>query len=155
MTDTDGVVRASTVPPGSVRSELLEELHRECTVLAPQLRDIVLASPAPFVQTIFDLEVPRMAFGRICIMGDAAFAARPHVAAGTAKAAADAWALRDALSDTGGDVASALASWEPRQLSLGRSVVERSRRMGIRAQFEASMRPGDPSWKFGLLPAGK
>ena len=33
-----------------------------------------------------------MAFGRICLIGDAAFAVRPHAAAGTAKAAADGWA---------------------------------------------------------------
>jgi 2-polyprenyl-6-methoxyphenol hydroxylase-like FAD-dependent oxidoreductase len=34
-----------------------------------------------------------MVFGRICLIGDAAFAARPPAAAGTVKAAADGWAL--------------------------------------------------------------
>ena len=32
-----------------------------------------------------------MAFGRVALIGDAAFAARPHAAAGTAKAAEDAF----------------------------------------------------------------
>jgi 2,6-dihydroxypyridine 3-monooxygenase len=94
-----------------------------------------------------------MAFGRVCTMGDAAFSARPHVAAGTAKAAADAWALRDAL-DAEGDVSAALAVWERRQLRLGRSVVARSREMGRRSQVEGTMMPGDPAWKFGLIEAG-
>mgnify|MGYP003353693331 CR=1 FL=1 len=39
--------------------------------------------------------------GRACIMGDAAFAARPHAAAGTAKAAEDAWVLVDELTRRG------------------------------------------------------
>ena len=49
-----------------------------------------------------------MAFGRVCLLGDAAFALRPHAAAGTAKAAADAWALAEALAASGGDLQAAL-----------------------------------------------
>ncbi len=64
-------------------------------------------------ETVRDVAVPRMAFGRVAVMGDAAFAARPHAAAGTAKAAADAWALAAAVAATGGDVPTALARWEP------------------------------------------
>jgi len=28
---------------------------------------------SPFIQVVFDLEVPRMVFGQICLIGDAAF----------------------------------------------------------------------------------
>ena len=42
-------------------------------------------------------DAPRMAFGRLCLIGDAAFVARPHAAAGTAKAAEDGWQLARAL----------------------------------------------------------
>ena len=48
----------------------------------------------PLIQAVYDLESPRMAFGRVCLIGDAASGLRPHVAAGQAKACADAWALR-------------------------------------------------------------
>ena len=51
----------------------------------------------PVLQPIYDLETPRMAFGRVAIIGDAAFVARPHVGAGVSKAADDAAALADAL----------------------------------------------------------
>jgi 2,6-dihydroxypyridine 3-monooxygenase len=115
---------------------------------------VVLTAPEPFVQVIFDLEAPQLVFGRVAIMGDAAFSARPHVAAGTAKAAADAWALRDVLRDHPDDLAAALGVWEQSQLALGRLVVERSRAMGQRSQFEAAMIPGDPDWKFGLFGPG-
>jgi 2-polyprenyl-6-methoxyphenol hydroxylase-like FAD-dependent oxidoreductase len=64
----------------------------------------VTATSEPFVQAVFDIEVPRMAFGRVCLLGDAAFALRPHIAAGTAKAAADGWALAQALDEARGDV---------------------------------------------------
>ena len=43
--------------------------------------------------------------GRVALIGDAACAARPHAAAGTAKAAADGWALAAALGEAGGDIA--------------------------------------------------
>jgi 2,6-dihydroxypyridine 3-monooxygenase len=107
------------------------------------------------VQAIYDLESPRMAFGRVCLLGDAAFGLRPHIAAGQAKACADAWALRDALVEAQGDLDAALAAWEPRQLELGRSAVDRSRRMGQRSQFEGAMVAGDPTWKFGLFGPGR
>lgn len=154
MTDRHGEQRALSVPPGFVRGEHLAELRAAAGALAPTLRRVLLASPQPFVQAIFDLEVPRMVFGRVVLIGDAAFSARPHVAAGTAKAAADAWALRDALRDGSADLDSALRAWERGQLALGASVVERSRRMGLRSQFEDAMEPGDPTWKFGLFEAG-
>jgi 2,6-dihydroxypyridine 3-monooxygenase len=153
MTDRAGVRRSLSVPPGLVRAELWTEMADLAAQLAPPIREVVLESPEPFVQAVFDLESPQMAFGRVCTIGDAAFSARPHVAAGTAKAAADAWALRDALG-AGGDLSTALASWERRQLQLGRSVVARSRAMGRRSQVEGTMVPGDPAWKFGLIAAG-
>src|SRR3984957_14996918 len=55
-----------------------------------------------------------MAVGRVALLGDAAFLARPHVAAGVTKAAEDALALATALQSNGG-VESALQ--RPRQLS--------------------------------------
>jgi len=153
MTDINGEVRSSSVPPGFVRAQHLSEIRTSAAQLAPPIREVVLSSPEPFVQSVFDLESSRMVFGRVCIIGDAAFSARPHVAAGTAKAAADAWGLREALSATE-DLATALEHWEMQQLELGRSVVNRSRAMGESSQFEATMVPGDPNWKFGLFEAG-
>jgi 2,6-dihydroxypyridine 3-monooxygenase len=111
-------------------------------------------TPEPFLQPIVDVAVPRMAFGRVAIMGDAAFAARPHAAAGTAKAAADAWALGDAVRPVERDVPAALARWEDGQLALGRQLVARVRDMGTRSQFAGTWRAGDPSLSFGLYAPG-
>jgi 2,6-dihydroxypyridine 3-monooxygenase len=94
-----------------------------------------------------------MAFGRVCLIGDAAFVARPHAAAGTAKAAADAWALADAI-ERHRDVPTALAQWEPGQLALGQQLLDRNRRNGRRSQFEGTWVPGDPELIFGLRAPG-
>lgn len=150
MTDRDGDQRTSTVPPGAIRPHLLEELQaRADTELAPVLADVVHQADDILIQAIFDLECPRTVFGRVCLLGDAAFVARPHLAAGQAKACADAWALRDGLAASEGGVRAGLAAWEPGQLALGRQVVGRSRQMG-RISQAGEMRVGDPSWRFGL-----
>lgn len=155
MTDVDGRRRPATMPPGTIRSEFVEEMRQAAIdTLAPQIRDVVLSCEQPLVQAIFDLESPQMAFGRVCILGDAAFGLRPHVAAGQAKACADAWALRDALVEADHDFDTALAAWEPRQLEVGRNSVARTRDMGYRSQAAGTMYAGDPTWKFGLWEPG-
>ena len=155
MTDVDGVRRPATMPPGSIRDVHLDEMRvLAAEVLAPQLADVVIQCDQPLIQAVFDVESPRMVFGRACLLGDAAFTLRPHIAAGQAKACADAWALRDALSETSGEVDAALARWEPAQLELARSALRRTREMGEASQFSGTMVPGDPDWKFGLWEPG-
>ena len=152
MTDREGVRRDTTLPPGTVDPVQVAEIRAFATShLAPPIAAVVLGTDEPFVQAVFDIDVPRMAFGRICLIGDAAFALRPHIAAGTAKAASDGWALAEALDTAGGDVPAALRSWEARQLVVGRDALERSRRNGERSQILGTWRPDDPELNFGLL----
>jgi 2,6-dihydroxypyridine 3-monooxygenase len=155
MTDRHGTRRALSVPPGAVAADPVAEMrHAARRDLAPDLAKLVLRTDQPFVQCIVDVEVPWMACGRVCLIGDAAFAARPHAAAGTAKAAADAWALAGALAGGGGDLAGILGTWQQGQLLLGRQVVARSRALGDSAQLQSSWRPGDPDLLFGLWQPG-
>jgi 2,6-dihydroxypyridine 3-monooxygenase len=156
MTDRDGVRRDITLPPGAAREAHLRELRAVAAAqLAPQFAEVVQRTRLPFVQVIFDIEVDQMAFGRVCLIGDAAFALRPHAAAGTAKAAADAWALAEALAATQGDIRVALPRWERHQLAVGRAVLERARRNGNKSQFQGAWRPGDPELVFGLYEPGR
>jgi 2,6-dihydroxypyridine 3-monooxygenase len=154
MVDVDGRRQEISLPPGKVRPHRIEELRRVAGEdLAPQLADMVHATAEPFLQVVFDIEVPRMAFGRVCLIGDAASALRPHIAAGTAKAAEAAWMLADAIEASGFDVPAALASWEPRALELEHHAVARTRAAGISVQFENSWTTGDPI-PFGLRETG-
>lgn len=151
LTDVEGVRRNMSVAPGKLQSRHVEDLKREArSALPDDLAMMVLVTEHPFIQTVVDVEVPRMAFDRVCLIGDAAFAARPHAAAGTAKAAADAWSLSESLQSTGADIPAALRSWEPGALERGRRLTERARRLGTMAQVEGSFYGGDPFIVFGL-----
>jgi 2,6-dihydroxypyridine 3-monooxygenase len=155
MTGRDGMVHEISLPPDAPRAEHIEEMWSTAAARLPkQIASVVLAVRAPFVQAILDVEVPQMAFGRVCLIGDAAFVVRPHAAAGTAKAAADAWELARALEEQQ-DVESALRAWEPGQLELGRNLLERTRRIGRRSQVDCNWTPGDPELVFGLYEPGR
>ena len=155
MTDCAGTLHEVSVPPGAVRDEHVAEMRATARARLPGvIADVVTAVEQPFLQVVFDVEVPRMAFGRVCLVGDAAWVVRPHAAAGTAKAAADGWALADALAASA--TTSPARSWpgNPGQLALGRQLLDRTRRIGARSQVDCNWVPGDPELIFGLRGPG-
>ena len=156
MTDRSGERHALSLPPRAVRQSHVERfLAFADEHMPPQIAEVLHKTSGPFVQVIYDIDVANMAFGRIALIGDAAFAVRPHAGAGTAKACEDAWTLRDALREADGDPVAALARWEPGQLTLGRNLLERTREMGNRSQFHHTWIPGDPSLRLGLYGPGR
>src|SRR3954452_1301891 len=102
------------------------------------IAELVQATSDPFVQVIVDVAASRMVFGRVCLLGDAAFVLRPHAGAATAKAAADAAALADALAANPADSDAALRAWETHRLQHGRGLVEHGIALGRR-----TVRPPD------------
>ncbi len=83
LTDERGTTHAVSIPPPLIRRDAIAGMHAAAEhLLAPQLRAIVPLIEEPILQPIYDLASPRLAFGRVAIMGDAAFVARPHVGAG-------------------------------------------------------------------------
>jgi len=155
LTDRTGVVRTASLPPGAARDEVISEMRDfASTHLAPAIAEVVAGVREPFLQTVMDIAVPRMVSGRACLVGDAAFAVRPHAAAGTAKAAEDGWVLAEELANAGGDVPVALARWQDRQLRLGSALLQRTREIGDTSQFSSGLRPGDPRLIFGLHGPG-
>ena len=155
MTGRDGIRRAVSLPPGAATDEAVTSMRRQAeAVFAPPVAEVVTSVAEPFVQAIYDIAVPRMAQGRVCLVGDAAFAVRPHAAAGTAKAADDGGALGEELRAAGGNVPAALAAWERRQLLVGQQLLDRTREIGDSSQFNGTFRPGDPRLIFGLHEPG-
>lgn len=134
LTDVTGQRHEVSIPPPLVAEAVVVALLAAAdALLAPQFRDVVSLAERPFLQPIYDIEVPRMCAGRIALIGDAAFVARPHVGAGVAKAAQDAMVLADALA-TGSDVESALRAFESARLPIGRRIVMRARDLGAAMQ---------------------
>lgn len=139
MTDRDGRRRDAAVPQGLVNDDAMQDLYRQTAGLDRNFADLVRTTPDPFIQSILDVAPPAMTFGRVCLIGDAAFVVRPHTAAAAAKAAADASALARALRGNTPDIDRGLAAWQRQQLSIGRELVnygvllgERSRQQGAR-----------------------
>jgi 2,6-dihydroxypyridine 3-monooxygenase len=154
--DKRGFPGAVSVHPGQVQDRYVAEMKRDATeLLAPAVAAVVTATEKPYVQVVSDARSSRMTMGRVALIGDAACAARPHAAAGTAKAAADGWALAAALGESGGDVRAALTKWEPAQLQLSDSLLRRVVSMGERSQFSNTWTPGDPDLRFGLYGPGR
>lgn len=152
MIDREGNRRGLSVPPGMVREDAVAAMKREAADVPALLRELIWQTERPFIQAIFDYEIPQMAFGRICILGDAAFSARPHAAAGTAKAAEDARQLGLALRQCANDVVPALQLWEQKQLQLGRHLVQRNRQAG--AMLQNGTWPVGAPLPFGLYSEG-
>lgn len=129
LVDHRGQPHLYSLPRGSVPAELRDQLVRDAhELLPPAFAGVVELEPKPFVQAIFDLEVPRMADGRLALLGDAAFIARPHTAMGVAKAAGDAIALADALRQE--PVDAALRRYDAERGRSGRAIVQYGRRLG-------------------------
>ena len=133
LTDRAGVGHSISIPPPLIRAEHIAAMRAAAErLLAPQFRALIRLIDEPILQPIYDLESPQLAFGRVAIIGDAAFVARPHVAAGVSKAADDAASLAEALA--AGDVKTALRRFETQRLPENKRIIERARHLGAYLQ---------------------
>ena len=138
-TDGAGRYHGPSIPPTAIRRSIIEEIKKRADILAPQMSVLVRALKHPLLQPIFDLETPRLVFGRVLLLGDAAFVARPHVGTGVTKAALDAATLARVLQASDADIGAALARYESERLDYGRRLVARGRSLG--AYLEAQLKP--------------
>lgn len=129
FTDTGDTERRFSVSPGRLRDAVRDRQRERAATLPPVFETLVSETSDPFVQAIYDLTVPSMVADRVCLLGDGAFVARPHTAAGTAKAAGDATALADAFGSHD-SVDDALGAWSGTRTGYGATLVARGKQMG-------------------------
>jgi 2-polyprenyl-6-methoxyphenol hydroxylase-like FAD-dependent oxidoreductase len=131
LTDRAGRRHPFSLPPGALADAPVARLRAQAREeLAPPFASLVELTDDTFVQAILDLAVPRMVFGRVVLLGDAAFVPRPHTAGSTAKAASNALALAQALAREDLTIDARLQEWETLQLRAGRSMTAWGQRMG-------------------------
>ena len=129
LTDADGRRYDMSIPPARMAAAPVADMRAAAAALvAPCFLEVVGLVAQPFIQAIYDLESPRLVFGRVVLIGDAAFVARPHAGMGATKAALDAVTLARALAAP--DPRAALAEWERERLDYARALVERARWLG-------------------------
>ncbi len=130
LTDETGHRHQISIPPPLIARAVVAEMRAHADVVfAPQFREVIRLTEQPFLQPIYDLESPRMTFGRVALIGDAAFVARPHVGAGTAKAADDAVGLASALA-VESEIDTALERFNAERLAMDRRIVAQGRHLG-------------------------
>jgi 2-polyprenyl-6-methoxyphenol hydroxylase-like FAD-dependent oxidoreductase len=152
LTDKMGVTHAISIPPPLIRGDAIAGMRAAAEqLLAPQFRDVVRLIDEPLLQPIYDLASPRLAFGRVAIIGDAAFVARPHVAAGVSKAADDAAALAAALDND--DIEAALRQFEADRLPDNNRIIERARHLGAYLQATQTAQERERSVRHGIPEA--
>lgn len=136
LTDATGKVWPDGIPPPLIRPDVLAQARQAARdVLAPQFAEVVEKTENLFFQPIFDLESDAIDFGRVALLGDAAFVARPHCGMGVTKAGSDAAALVRSLQRTP-DVATALRLYEADRLQVGGFIVEHARALGAYMQAQ-------------------
>jgi 2-polyprenyl-6-methoxyphenol hydroxylase-like FAD-dependent oxidoreductase len=136
LTDASGKRWVGGIPPTLIRDDVLADMEDAAlTLLAPQFGEVVTKANQPLFQPIFDLEVPQMAFGRVALLGDAAFVARPHCGMGVTKAASDAMELVKALNASN-DVQQALAAYSQVRTQVGAAIVQHARHLGAYMQAQ-------------------
>jgi 2-polyprenyl-6-methoxyphenol hydroxylase-like FAD-dependent oxidoreductase len=136
LTDANGKLWADGIAPPLIRPDVLARARQAAReVLAPQFAEVVEKTEGLFFQPIYDLESPQLVFGRIALLGDAAFVARPHCGMGVTKAAGDAVALCDALARSD-DVPAALRAYEGPRRDFGSFIVGHARALGAYMQAQ-------------------
>ncbi|NQV98328.1 MAG: FAD-dependent oxidoreductase [Rhodospirillales bacterium] len=131
LTDESGTCHAISIPPPLIRRDLIEGLRKEAEdFLSPPFARTLREISAPFFTPIYDLASPTLVDGRVALVGDAAFVARPHVGMGVTKAAGDARALAEAIEMAAGDTDAGLAGFNGARVKTGRAAFDYARHLG-------------------------
>jgi 2-polyprenyl-6-methoxyphenol hydroxylase-like FAD-dependent oxidoreductase len=132
LTDRDGIRHDYSLARGAMSDAARDALRRDAfKLLPPPFAAAIAAEDAPFVQAIFDFAAERMTRGRLLLIGDAAFVARPHTAMGVSKAAGDAMTLRDLLAQAL-TLEAALQNYDELRRVVGNEIVAYGQRLGER-----------------------
>jgi 2-polyprenyl-6-methoxyphenol hydroxylase-like FAD-dependent oxidoreductase len=127
--DENGRQHEHSVPPPLIRADLIARMRADARAsLPPQFLDC-LDNMRPFFTPIYDFATPRLVFGRVVLVGDAAASARPHMGFGMAKAGGDAQALAEALAGHD-DIDAGLAAYNGTRQPVGEHVVRHGRKLG-------------------------
>lgn len=138
VTDATGKMWPEGIPPPLIQAHHLAHARAAARqVLAPHFAEMIEKTEHLFFQPVFDLESDQLAFGRVALLGDAAFVARPHVGMGVTKAAEDAQSLVRELT-AHDDLSTALEQYQTARLTSGKHIVARARGLGAYMQAQIS-----------------
>jgi 2-polyprenyl-6-methoxyphenol hydroxylase-like FAD-dependent oxidoreductase len=129
--DENGHQHKYSVPPPLIRKDLIAQMRADAEgIMPPAFLDCLRKIERPFFTPIRDFCAPRIVFGRVALVGDAASSARPHMGFGVAKAGGDAQALAAALTAHETDIDSGLAAYNAERQPIGERIMLHGRKLG-------------------------
>ena len=129
LTDDAGKLHELSIPPPLIARGVVKEMRDAAERLLPaQFRAAMRLIEQPFLQPIYDLESPQMAFGRVALVGDAP--------SSSARTSAAAWSRRRRMRPR-----SRRRSMSTRRSQPGCAPTRRER-LGVGRRYRARRRGG-------------
>lgn len=132
MIDNQGKAHTRSLPAGLLTHKHIQYLHElSYKVLPKNISDIVIQTPQPFLQAVFDFQIPEYLSNKIIFVGDAASTLRPHTASGVFKALRNGLDLARLVEINSGKSASDIVSlWKEKQQLFLSEEVQKAKYMG-------------------------
>jgi 2-polyprenyl-6-methoxyphenol hydroxylase-like FAD-dependent oxidoreductase len=151
LTDRDGQGHTTSVARGRATDAHRRTIHR---LARERLRGVAAeaigATPDPFIQAVYEVDIPSYHRGHVCLLGDANALARGHGGGGAIKATQQAIALATTLA-THTALDDALVAWNAAVQPAGSYLVNLGRVLGHATVTDT--RPGTP-WTRSQWNAG-
>ena len=137
-TDATGKLHQFSIAPPLIRDEVIAAMRSDAQKnMPPQFLAVLARIERPFFTPIYDLVAPRLAFGRVALVGNSASVSRPHMGFGVSKAGDDAVDLAHSLGE-GRDVLSGLARYNAERQPVNERIFQHGRKLGAYFDVDVS-----------------
>ena len=132
LIDNQGKQHTRSLPAGYLTEQHIHYLHQLSQSLLPApILDVIVRTPQPFIQAIFDFQIPTHLNEHVIFVGDAASTLRPHSGSGVSKAIGDGFQFSDCIkSDPKKKLTEIVTMWNTKQALLLSEEVQKSKRLG-------------------------
>jgi 2-polyprenyl-6-methoxyphenol hydroxylase-like FAD-dependent oxidoreductase len=136
-TDATGKFHPFSIAPPLIRDDVIAAMRSDAKRnMPPQFLEVLAQVERPFFTPIYDLVAPRLAIGRVALVGDSASVSRPHMGFGVSKAGDDAVSLARALGE-GRDVLAGMVRFDAERQPINEKIFQHGRKLG--AYFEVDV----------------
>ena len=132
LKDKKGNIHTRSLSAENLSDDKIKYLHALAQSQLPKfISDVVCKTPNPFIQAIFDFQLPSYENNDLIFVGDAAATLRPHSGSGVLKALMNAMTFYKLISDNPSISASTLISeWKLMQQKTNFEEIQKAKNMG-------------------------
>ena len=161
LIDKDQKQHTRSLPSGSLTETHIRYLHQLAErVLPPPIAGLIQQTQYPFLQAIFDFQLPTYNDNQIIFSGDAAITLRPHTASGVLKALTNGIAFANLIaSNKTGAFPEIIKQWQTMQQSIAAEETLKAKTMGMALvtnppNWDSMNQKSTDSW-WALIMQGK